>query len=101
MSNGISDDINIRGTSIGLSIRGAAGPFTVVASNFAPGTTASDIEAVIAPFGGEVVSCRLITASPTVIAEVVFADKAGADNMIAMFNNQRVCRSHNYSVQLC
>lgn len=75
----------------GLTIRGvAAGPFTVMASNFAPGTTASDIEASMASIGGEILSCRLISAHPTVIAEIIFSEKAGAENVIATFNNQRV-----------
>ncbi|KAI9793056.1 MAG: hypothetical protein M1816_000954 [Peltula sp. TS41687] len=74
----------------GLTIRGAAaGPFTVMASNFAPGTTASDIEASMASIGGEILSCRLISAHPTVIAEIIFSEKAGAENVIATFNNQR------------
>lgn len=76
----------------GFSIRGVAagGPFTVIASNFAPGTTAADIEAVLSPVGGETTSCRLISAAPTVMVELQFVDKAGAENVIATFNNQKV-----------
>lgn len=78
-----------------MSIRGMAapiptGPYVVVASNFAPGTTAADIEAAMQPVGGEVRSCKLVSANPTVMAELVFEDKDGADNVIATFNNQRV-----------
>jgi hypothetical protein len=73
----------------GINIRGAAGPYTVIASNFAVGTTAADIESVMAPIGGELVSCRLVTARPTVIAEMEFLDKAGAENVIAMFNGKK------------
>ncbi len=62
-------------------------------TNFAPGTTASDIEAAMAPVGGEVVSCRLVSTNPTVMAEVVFAEKRGAEEVIATFNNQRVSYS--------
>lgn len=76
----------------GFSIRGVAsgGPYTVIASNFAPGTTAADIEAVMAPVGGETLGCRLISAAPTVMVELQFVDKQGADNVIATFNNQKV-----------
>lgn len=80
--------------SAGFNIRGVAtgqGPYTVVASNFAPGTTSADIEAVVAPHGGEVLSCRVVTAAPTVMAELIFATKEGADNVIATFNNKKVC----------
>lgn len=74
----------------GISIRGLAGPYTVVAQNFAPGTTAADIESAMVPIGGAVVSCRLISARPTVIAEISFESKEGADNVIDTFNNQTV-----------
>ncbi|MCJ1383403.1 hypothetical protein MMC17_006517 [Xylographa soralifera] len=73
----------------GMTIRGLAGPYTVQASNFAPGTTAADIESAMIPIGGEMQSCRIIKSAPTVIAEMVFLDKAGADNVIATFNNQK------------
>ncbi|KAI9844784.1 MAG: hypothetical protein M1838_002040 [Thelocarpon superellum] len=88
--SGANDQINILGASRGITIRGAAGPFVVMASNFAPGTTASDIQASLAPYGGEILSCRLTSAQPTVIAEIVFADKEGAETIIATFNNQKV-----------
>ncbi|KAI9846785.1 MAG: hypothetical protein M1837_003634 [Sclerophora amabilis] len=86
--NGSSDQLNVRGSS-GMTIRGAAGPFTVLATNFAPGTTADDIEAAIAPITDEFQSCRLISAHPTVIAEIVFPVKAEAEKIIATFNNQK------------
>ncbi|MCJ1289457.1 hypothetical protein MMC34_000989 [Xylographa carneopallida] len=73
----------------GITIRGLAGPYTVQASNFAPGTTAADIESAMVPIGGEMQSCRIIKSAPTVIAEMVFLDKAGADNVITTFNNQK------------
>jgi hypothetical protein len=73
-----------------ITIRGAAGPYCVVASNFAPGTTAADIESVMAPVGGELSGCKLVSASPTVIAEMLFLDKTGADNVINMFNGKKV-----------
>ncbi|KAH6616655.1 hypothetical protein C7974DRAFT_416773 [Boeremia exigua] len=75
----------------GFSIKGVAstGPFTVIASNFAPGTTASDIEAVMAPHGGESLGCKMLTASPTVMVELTFATREGAENVIATFNSQK------------
>lgn len=73
----------------GISIKGAAGPYMVVASNFAPGTTAADIEAVMAPVGGSMEYCKLVASSPTVIAEMAFLDKSGAENVISMFNNKK------------
>ncbi|CAG5146404.1 uncharacterized protein ALTATR162_LOCUS1872 [Alternaria atra] len=75
----------------GFSIRGVAtgGPCTVIASNFAPGTTAADIEAVMSPIGGETLGCRLLSANPTVMVELQFASREGAENVIATFNNQK------------
>lgn len=78
-----------------LSIRGAAGPYCVIASNFAPGTTAADIESVMAPIGGEMLGCKIISSTPTVIVEMVFVDRSGADNVIAMFNNKKVRTQSN------
>lgn len=81
----------------GFSIKGVAngGPTTVLASNFAPGTTAADIEAVMRDHahtesGGELVSCRLITSNPTVVVELICSDKEGANNVIATFNGKKV-----------
>ena len=76
-----------------INIRGAAGPYCVVASNFAPGTTAADIESVMAPIGGAMLGCKLISSLPTVIVEMVFVERSGADNVIAMFNNKKVRES--------
>ncbi|OIW33715.1 hypothetical protein CONLIGDRAFT_711576 [Coniochaeta ligniaria NRRL 30616] len=75
-------------SSRGMTIRGLAGPFVVMAQNFAPGTTAADIESAVTPVGGLVQSCRLLKTEPIVIAEIVFESKEGADNVIATFNNQ-------------
>jgi hypothetical protein len=74
----------------GLTIRGLAGPFVVMAQNFAPGTTAADIESAVTPVGGLVQSCRLLKTEPIVIAEIVFESKDGADRVIEMFDNQTV-----------
>lgn len=91
--NTANGQVNIRSNATngasGINIRGMAGPYTVIASNFAPGTTAADIEAVMAPIGGEMLSCRLASSHPTVIAEMLFVEKNGAENVIAMFNNKK------------
>ncbi|KAH7045946.1 hypothetical protein B0J12DRAFT_576689, partial [Macrophomina phaseolina] len=90
-SNGSHNPAPATKGASGITIRGAAQPsgWTVVASNFAPGTTAADIEAVMTPVGGEMLSCRLTSAHPTVIAEMQFVEKSGADNVITMFNNRK------------
>jgi hypothetical protein len=76
-----------------LSIKGAAsnGPHTLIASNFASGTTAMDIESVMGGVGGDLLSCRVVVSNPTVMAELTFATRDGADNVIATFNNKKVC----------
>lgn len=76
----------------GFNIRGVAnrGPYTVVASNFAQGTTGSDIEQVMAPHGrGSFISARIITPGPTVMAEIDFETMEGADNVIQIFNGKK------------
>jgi hypothetical protein len=73
----------------GISIKGLAGPYVVMAKNFALGTTAADIESAMTPVGGVTLSCRLIQERPTVIAEIIFESKEGADNVIDTFNNQQ------------
>lgn len=76
----------------GLRIKGRAGPFTVIAQNFLPSTSASDIEAAM--FGDQtrqesgLISCRLITSKPTVIAELVFSKEHQAQNVIEQYNNK-------------
>ncbi|CAA9966503.1 RRM domain containing protein [Pyrenophora teres f. maculata] len=77
--------------ALGFSIRGVAntGPCTVIASNFAPGTTAADVEAVMSPIGGETLGCRILSANPTVMVELQFVSRDGAENVIATFNNQK------------
>ena len=75
-------EINIRGT--------APGPYLVIGSNFAPGTTAADIESAMQPSGGAMLSCTISQLLPTVTAEMIFAEKENADNVIATFNNKKV-----------
>lgn len=60
------------------------------AQNFAPGTTAADIESAVTPVGGIVQRCRLLKTSPIVVAEIVLESKEGADNVIATFDKQTV-----------
>lgn len=50
---------NVQGTGAEITIRGLAGPYTVVGSNFAPGTTAADIEAAMLPIGGQMQNCQV------------------------------------------
>jgi len=92
-SSAVADQVNIvnaKKPSSGISIRGLAGPYVVMAKNFAPGTTTADIESAMTPIGGVALSCRIITERPSVIAEIVFESKEGADNVVDTFNNQNV-----------
>ncbi|ERF75786.1 hypothetical protein EPUS_01616 [Endocarpon pusillum Z07020] len=79
----------------GLSIRGTAGPFVVQASNFAPGTTAADIEAAMhtvaidATGNSGLVTCRILTNNPTVMAEMIFSERYIADKVVETFNNEK------------
>lgn len=92
-SPALNSQFNIVGSaknSAGISIRGLAGPYVVMAENLAPGTTVADIESAMGPIGGEVQGCRLIAERPKVIAELIFETKEGADNVVHTFNNQNV-----------
>lgn len=90
----------LSGNGIGaeLSIRGTAGPYIVIGSNFAPGTTAADIESAMLPVGGDMQSCRIMTAAPTVMAEMIFSDKENAQRVIDTFNNKKV--KHNLLIDV-
>ena len=98
--NGKDDEMNVDEPVDEISIRGLAGPYVVIASNFAPGTTAADIESAMVPNGGEIQACKLITYSPTVTAEMIFAERINAETVIANFNNKKVqsCIFHFKSV---
>ncbi|QDS75746.1 hypothetical protein FKW77_008483 [Venturia effusa] len=80
-------------TQGGINIRGMGETttHTIIAQNFAPGTTAADIEAVLAPDPVEdgLVQCRLVASNPTVIAELVFSKLSTANSIIATFNNKK------------
>lgn len=76
--------------SKGMTIRGLAGPYTVMGQNFAPGTTAADIESAMTPFGGEMESCRIVKAQPFIVVEMVFASREGGERVIETFNDKTV-----------
>ncbi|ODM16614.1 hypothetical protein SI65_08121 [Aspergillus cristatus] len=80
----------IRDNSGGMSIKGASsGPFVVIGSNFAPGTTAADIQSALEPVCGSVMNCWITSQYPTVTAEITFAEKWSAENTVANFHNQK------------
>ncbi|KAL6862055.1 hypothetical protein J3F83DRAFT_746574 [Trichoderma novae-zelandiae] len=72
----------------GMTIRGLAGPFAVMGQNFAPGTTAADVESAMTPVGGEMISCEVVKTQPFMIVEMVFASREGGERVINTFNNQ-------------
>ena len=84
---------NVQDSGSEITIRGLAGPYTVVGSNFAPGTTAAEIEAAMLPIGGQMQNCQIVTKVPNVVAEMVFSEKAQADNVISTFNNKKASMS--------
>lgn len=65
----------------------------VVGGNFAPGTTAADIQSALEPVSGPMLSCRVVGHSPSVTAEFAYADKWTAENVVANFHNQKVSLS--------
>ena len=73
---------------IQLSIKGKAnpGPTCVVASNFAAGTTEADIDMAFKPNDEILTSVRVLRQSPQVTAELVYAKREHAENIVAMFN---------------
>jgi hypothetical protein len=79
---------------LGLTIKGLAGPFSVLAQNFAPGTTLADIESAMTPIGGEIISCSFVKTHPIMVVEMVFASREGGDRVIETFNDKTVDISH-------
>lgn len=73
-----------------ISIRGLAGPFSVLMQNFAPGTTAADIESVMTPVGGEMLVCRVVKNRPIMLAEMVFGSREAGDKVIQAFDGKTV-----------
>ena len=45
-------------------------------------------------------SCRIMSSSPTVMAEMVFAEKYNAETVISMFNNKKVCAQNYCSLKV-
>ncbi|KAK2811699.1 hypothetical protein FQN50_002045 [Emmonsiellopsis sp. PD_5] len=81
---------SVRDQGPGFSIKGSApGPCVVIGSNFAPGTTAADIESALEPVGGPMVSCKIVSTHPSVVAEMIFEERSGAEAVVARFNNQK------------
>ncbi|GKZ40460.1 hypothetical protein AbraIFM66951_000224 [Aspergillus brasiliensis] len=84
-----SGQANVRNGG-GLTIKGVgSGPFVVVGSNFAPGTTAADIQSALEPVSGRILRCWVISQHPVVTAEITFAERQAAEGAIANFHNQR------------
>ncbi|KAL8912174.1 MAG: hypothetical protein Q9171_002808 [Xanthocarpia ochracea] len=63
--------------------------YTVIGSNFAPGTTAADIQVAILSAGGQVRDCWIVSQVPIVTAEMSFTERAQADHVIAAFDNKK------------
>ena len=80
-----------------ISIRGLAGPFSVLMQNFAPGTTAADIESVMTPVGGEMLVCRIVKTRPIMLAEMVFGSREAGDRVIEAFDGKTVRFSSSLS----
>lgn len=101
INNDTTGQATVRDTSVGIAIKGtSSGPFTVVGSNFAPGTTAADIQSALEPVAGETMSCYVVSQRPAVTAEIVFAERWSAENAVANFHNQRVLLYSTLSVKV-
>ncbi|KAJ5368460.1 uncharacterized protein N7496_008220 [Penicillium cataractarum] len=79
----------VRPAAPGMTIKGASGPFVVIGGNFAPGTTAADIQSAVEPISGPMLSCLVTSHHPTVTAEFAFSERWCAENAVANFHNQR------------
>ncbi|KAJ5143887.1 uncharacterized protein N7515_002674 [Penicillium bovifimosum] len=79
----------VGGSNSDLSIKGASGPFIVVGRNFAPGTTAADIQSALEPITGPMLSCRITANYPSVVAEFAYGERSAAELVVANFHNQR------------
>ena len=74
-----------------LEAGGSGGRYTVIARNFAPGTDVTGIEALLALSpNASLVSCRLYSQQPIVVAELVFATQEGAEDVINTFSGKAV-----------
>lgn len=83
----------------GLNIKGAAGgPCAVFVRNLEPGTTAADIESVMRQVSENLTYCKVIESTQhSAVAEIGFADRAGAEKVISTFNNKKVILHHHYA----
>jgi hypothetical protein len=94
-SNVVNGQAKVDSAASEISVKGMGGSYTIVAQNFAPGTTAADIEAVLAPdIELCLTACRLLSSYPTVIAELVFGSRDAAQAVVMKFNNKTVCSYH-------
>ncbi|KAL8749259.1 MAG: hypothetical protein Q9199_007793 [Rusavskia elegans] len=85
--NPLHSEYEVNGETIQLEQFPAT--YTVIGSNFAPGTTAADIEYALSETCGKMQDCRIISESPLVVAEMVFTEKSRAENVIAAFDNKK------------
>jgi hypothetical protein len=70
---------------------GGSGPLeTIIAKNFAPGTTVADIVSSLTPITGPLVNCRLLSERPTVVAEMVFSDQLSAAKAMSALVQQNL-----------
>ena len=69
-----------------------------MAENFAPGTSAADIESAMTPIGGSMLKCGIVTSGSTITAELVFESREGADKVINTFHNQIVSVTTPFSM---
>ncbi|KAJ5771728.1 hypothetical protein N7520_002257 [Penicillium odoratum] len=84
-----SGQATVRAPRGGLSINGASGPFVVMGSNFAPGTTAADSQSALKATSDPMLTCRVISHKPTVTAKFAFENKWNAGNVVASLHHQR------------
>ncbi|OQE28144.1 hypothetical protein PENFLA_c005G01924 [Penicillium flavigenum] len=84
-----SGNFGLSGRGSNMSIKGASGPFYVIGRNFAPGTTAADIQSALEPITGPMLNCQIVASHPSVVAEFAYAEKTAAELVVANFHNQR------------
>ncbi|KAF1828664.1 hypothetical protein BDW02DRAFT_584306 [Decorospora gaudefroyi] len=64
-------------------------PYTVVAHNFPPGTSLTNIESVVtSETGVQVLACLLISVEPTMVVELLFENKEEAEKVVERFHGQ-------------
>jgi hypothetical protein len=89
-----SGDLSSQGTyrlNDKLEAGGTGGRYTVVARNFAPGTDVKGIETLVSLSpNASLVSCRLYSQHPIVVAELIFSTQEGAEEVINTFSGKAV-----------